>query len=89
MRTLIVALAILLFTLPAFSQSMGRGGKHRGAEQKTAQPVTKASEKNYKSALDRNPAQKYDPWAPCAPGTPLISRQRALIEPTASRLSAA
>jgi len=68
MRTLIVAIAILSFTPPAFSQSMGRGGKHRGAEQKTAQPVNKANEKNYKSALDRIPAQKYDPWGTMRPG---------------------
>lgn len=70
MRTLIVVLAILSFTLPAFSQSMGRGGKHKGAEQKTQQPANKANDKDYKSALDRIPTQKYDPWGTMRPGDP-------------------
>ena len=71
MRTLIVALTVVLLTVPAFSQGMqgmSHGSKHRGADQK-AQPVqNKANEKDYKSALDRLPDQKSDPWGTIRPG---------------------
>jgi hypothetical protein len=68
MRTLIIALAVALLTLPALAQEGGRGSKHRGGEQKTEQQTkSKANEKDYKSALDRLPDQKYDPWGAARP----------------------
>jgi hypothetical protein len=69
MRTLMIALAVALLTLPALAQEGGRGSKHRGGgEQKTEQQTkTKANDKDYKSALDRLPDQKYDPWGTARP----------------------
>lgn len=69
MRRLMLALALASLMLPALAQEGPRGGKHRGGgEQKTAQPKTKANDKDYKSALDRLPDQKYDPWGTTRPG---------------------
>jgi hypothetical protein len=67
MRRFVIAVAIASLAGPAFSQGMSRGSKHRGAEQKTEQPKNKAHDKDYKSALDRIPAQKYDPWGTMRP----------------------
>ncbi|HUI95172.1 MAG TPA: hypothetical protein VLX44_05425 [Xanthobacteraceae bacterium] len=69
MRALMIALAVALLTLPALAQEGGRGSKHRGGgEQKTEQQTkSKADEKDYKSALDRIPEQKYDPWGTTRP----------------------
>jgi len=67
MRIFVVALAIVSLTLPLSPQAMARGNKQRGAEQKTAEPKNKADEKGYKSALDRLPTQKYDPWGAVRP----------------------
>ena len=68
MRTLIVALTIALLIVPAFSQGMSHGSKHRGSEQKAQPTQNKANEKDYKSALDRLPDQKSDPWGTIRPG---------------------
>ena len=67
MRILVIVAAILALASPALSQGM-RGGKHRGAEQKT-DTKNKANEKDYKDALDRvpTPTQKYDPWGNLLP----------------------
>lgn len=69
MRRLIIALAVALLTLPALAQEGGHGSKHRGGgEPKTEQTKNKANEKDYKSAIDRLPDQKYDPWGTARPG---------------------
>ena len=67
MRTFMIALAVALLTTPALAQGGPRGSKHGGGEQKTEQPKTKANDKDYKSALDRIPEQKYDPWGTTRP----------------------
>jgi hypothetical protein len=67
MRIVAIALAIASLTAPLSSQAMARGNKQHAAEQKTAEPKNKADEKGYKSALDRLPTQKYDPWGPVRP----------------------
>ncbi len=67
MRTLTIALAVALLARPALAQEEPRGGRHRGGEHKTEQPKSKVDEKDYKSALDRIPAQTYDPWGTVRP----------------------
>jgi hypothetical protein len=54
---------IVALAAPAVAQGIGVSKKHHGApEQKAQQPKTQANDKDYKSALDRLPQQKYDPW---------------------------
>jgi hypothetical protein len=65
MRTLVIALASMaLLTAPAYAQMRGKGGKHAGSEQQSAQQkkATVESEKAYSAALDALPDKKYDPW---------------------------
>jgi|RhiMetdeSRZDD1v2_1073273.scaffolds.fasta_scaffold863437_1 hypothetical protein len=67
MRTFLVALAVLLMVVPAYAQGGKSGGKRRNA---TSDPQaeglkkkrTDASEKAYKSALDKIPNKPFDPW---------------------------
>jgi hypothetical protein len=54
-RIFIVALAMALLSVPAFSQEDAAGSK------------VKADEAGYKSALDHLPAQKSDPWGRVRP----------------------
>ncbi len=61
MKTLLSILgivAVLAMAAPAAAQM--KGGKK--GHQETAQPKKKVDEKGYKSALDRTPDQKFDPW---------------------------
>ena len=66
MRTFLVALAIVLLTVPAYAQGKS-GGKRRHV---TSDPQSEGlrkkraaeSEKAYKSALDKIPNKPYDPW---------------------------
>ena len=66
MRTFLVAMTIALLAVPAYAQMMSRGDRRPGSEQKTEQKADpkqrKADEAAYKAALDKIPAQKYDPW---------------------------
>ena len=66
MRTVVIALAsIAILTAPAYAQMRGKGGKHSGSEQQTAEQKQKAAEaeKAYKTALDKIPdKKKSDPW---------------------------
>ena len=50
--------AVLATAVPAAAQM--KGGKK--GHQETAQPKKKVDDKGYKSALDRIPDQKFDPW---------------------------
>jgi hypothetical protein len=62
-RTLTIATIIAALAAPAFAQDMAGSNKHHGAPKKnTEQPKTQANDKDYKSALDRLPEPKYDPW---------------------------
>jgi hypothetical protein len=69
MRCLFAALAaIMVLTMPAYSQGMGGGGrKHQPQDniQPEEKKNNKADDKAYKSALDRiAPSdQKADPWS--------------------------
>jgi hypothetical protein len=56
----LVIMAVLATVMPAAAQM--KGGK-KGHSQETAQPKKKVDEKGYKSALDRIPDQKFDPWS--------------------------
>jgi hypothetical protein len=61
MKTLLSILgivAVLAAAAPAAAQMKGGKKEH----QETAQPKKKVDEKGYKSALDRIPDQKFDPW---------------------------
>ena len=62
MRTLTIAAIIAALAVPAFAQDVAGSNKHHGAAKKTEQPKPQADDKDYKSALDRLPQQKYDPW---------------------------
>ena len=66
MRTVVIALAsIAILTAPAYAQMRGKGAKHSGSQQQTAEQKQKAAEaeKAYKAALDKIPDQKKsDPW---------------------------
>ena len=65
MRTVVIALAsIALLTAPAYAQMRGKGAKHAGSEQQSAQQKKNnaESEKAYNAALDGIPDRKYDPW---------------------------
>jgi Spy/CpxP family protein refolding chaperone len=74
---LAAALTFALLTAPAHAQGMPggsgampgsdgtSGGKHRkGTGQKTQgqEKKTKVDDKGYRSAIDRLPDQKFDPW---------------------------
>jgi hypothetical protein len=61
MKTLLSILgivAMLATAAPAAAQM--KGGKK--GHQEAAQPKKKGDDKGYKSALDRIPDQKFDPW---------------------------
>ena len=63
MKSLLISVAIiaaLTTVMPAAAQMTG--GK-KGHGQDTAQPKKKVDDKGYKSALDRIPDQKFDPWS--------------------------
>ena len=72
MRTVVIALAsitalasIAISIAPAHAQMRGKGGRHSGSEQQTAEQKQKAAEaeKAYTAALDRIPdKKKSDPW---------------------------
>ena len=62
MKTLLSILGIvtvLAMAAPATAQM--KGGK-KGHHQETGQSKKKMDDKGYKSALDRIPDQKFDPW---------------------------
>jgi len=61
MRTIITVVTIVLLTVPACSQEMSGGKRHRNAEQKTEKPK-KPDDKAYNAALGRIPDRTYDPW---------------------------
>jgi len=68
MRSFLVALAVVLLVAPAYAQGGGKfGGKRRNAaSDPQADALRKkrgdASEKAYKSALDKIPNKPFDPW---------------------------
>jgi hypothetical protein len=66
MRAVVIALAtIVVLAAPAYSQGRGKGGgRHAASEQQTEEQKKKAAEaeKAYRSALDKIPDKKYDPW---------------------------
>jgi Tfp pilus assembly protein FimT len=62
-RTLAIATILAALAVPALAQDMAGSNKHHGAPKKHAeQPKVQANDQDYKSALDRLPQQKYDPW---------------------------
>ena len=73
MRLVVIALTVACLAsaaAPAFGEEEGAGvNRHHGrATPKKSEPATvRANDKDYKSALDRLPAQKYDPWATTRP----------------------
>ena len=70
MKSILVAAIIAGMAAPACAQGMsgGMGGGmpggrgHHGLKQKSEQPKRKVDEKAYKSALDKLPDKKFDPW---------------------------
>jgi hypothetical protein len=61
MKRLMSVLGILAVLMPAAPAAAQMKGGKKG-HQETAQPKKKADDKGYKSALDRIPDQKFDPW---------------------------
>jgi len=67
-RTLAIATILAALAVPALAQDTAGSNKHHGAPKKsTEEPKTKANDQDYKAALDRLPAQKYDPWGTARP----------------------
>jgi hypothetical protein len=70
MRILIIAVATVLFTAPAYSQAgglnttQGAGRMHHPEEPKVDPEKKKADEKAFNDAVKRIPSseKKYDPW---------------------------
>ena len=62
MRTFIAAVIIALLTVPSYAQGMSGGKGRHGRAQNAEQPKKKSDDKAYKSALDRLPDKKFDPW---------------------------
>ena len=62
MRNFIAALILAALTVPSFAQGMSGAKGHRGQTPSTGQPKKKADDTAYKSALDRLPDKKFDPW---------------------------
>jgi hypothetical protein len=81
MRVLIVAVAILLLTWPALAQGRKGGRRNNPEPQQTEEQKRKAkeAEEAYKSALDKIPDQKYDPW-----GNIRDTKPKAAKKPSAS-----
>jgi hypothetical protein len=68
MRFVAVALTAAALAAPALAQDAAGSNKHHGAPSKKSEaPTVKADDKDYKAALDRLPAQKYDPWRTTRP----------------------
>ena len=62
MRTFIAAVIIASLTVPSFAQGMSGSKSRNGRAQNAEQPKKKSDDKAYKSALDRLPDKKFDPW---------------------------
>ncbi len=67
MRIVLVLLAIVALALPAQAQRMGGHGGRGKAQPEAAQSVEKkkkaaTEEKAYRSAIEKLPEKKYDPW---------------------------
>ena len=75
MRLLVIALAVAGLAsaaAPAFAEEEGAGvTRHHGrqAPKKNEPAAVRADDGAYKSALDRLPAQSYDPWGTMRPST--------------------
>jgi hypothetical protein len=71
MRIFVIAMTvaglIASMAAPAAAQDMGHGGRHKRTQPKTETPAAKVNDRDYKAALDRMPAQKYDPWGTMRP----------------------
>ncbi len=64
MRVLAALAVIAALSAPALAQEDAAGSNkhHRAPKKSTETPKATANEQDYKSALDRLPQQKYDPW---------------------------
>ncbi|HEY7662032.1 MAG TPA: hypothetical protein VH934_02795 [Xanthobacteraceae bacterium] len=66
MRRIVIALAaVALLAAPAYSQGRGKGGRHAGSAQQSAEQKKKnaETEKAYSASLGGIPDGKFDPWA--------------------------
>jgi hypothetical protein len=62
MRKFLLAMIIVGLAAPASAQGMPGGKRQRESSEKTEQRKPKVDEKAYKSALDKLPDKKFDPW---------------------------
>ena len=62
MKTLLSILGIVTVLAMAAPAAAQMKGSKKGPHQETGQPKKKPDDKGYKSALDRIPNQKFDPW---------------------------
>jgi hypothetical protein len=63
MRRWVAALAtIAILTAPAYAQRHGKGAKGPDPQTEQKKKRDAEAEKAYKSAVDRIPDKKYDPW---------------------------
>lgn len=63
MRILVAALALVLLSVPAYSQGLAGKQMRAAAHNKAEKKKPKADEKAYQDALSRLPDKKRDPWA--------------------------
>jgi hypothetical protein len=75
MRTLLLAVAIVLLTAPSYSQGM-LGGRSK-QEPPAGEKKTKPDEKGYNSAIGRMPDKKYDPWQSLRGNEPVNSGKKS------------
>jgi hypothetical protein len=73
MRLALLAAIVALVALPAYAQGFSKGHRRAGPTQDTAEQKKKgeAIDKNYKSAIQQIPEQKYDPWGHVRGGQPV------------------
>lgn len=62
MRAVLAALFIALLTMPGAAQFTSIGEKKKESKESQAPKRPSSEDKDYKSAIDRLPDQKYDPW---------------------------
>jgi hypothetical protein len=74
MRTLLLAVAIVLLTAPSYGQGMG---KHSKQERPAEEKKTKPDDKGYNSAIGRMPNKRYDPWQSIRGNEPVNSGKKS------------
>src|SRR5215475_12490464 len=81
MRTVVIALAsVAILTAPAYAQMRGKGGKHSGSEQQTAEQKQKAAEaeKAYRAVCGSARGARRPPPTHESDDRPAVAGDRAI-----------